>query len=281
MLPKLAYLALCRSIQLLALLGRGDASKDLEILVLRHQLSVLGTVASGDHSNRRPPLESLNALGDARIGCFEHFRQPSRREATPLCYPLTAPSGQMQQCPWRAFLREQAAGIVACDFFTVDTISLRRLYVLFFIELDTRRVLWVPKTCPPHATWACSWISPPSRSRRTTCALAAQADGGTAPIGGAWPSERRADVGCSVTAPSPDDIGSRSAEEVDMVEVGDRVLVESEKVGMVTRSGVVMAVDGRLITVRWDSGSQSVFIPSAGSLRVTGHEPPAGEVNSS
>jgi hypothetical protein len=56
--------------------------------------------------------------------------------------------------------------------------------------------------------------------------------------------------------------------------------VESEKVGMVTRSGVVMAVDGRLITVRWDSGSQSVFIPSAGSLRVTGHEPPA-EVNSS
>jgi hypothetical protein len=36
-----------------------------------------------------------------------------------------------------------------------------------------------------------------------------------------------------------------------------------------------------LITVRWDSGSQSVFIPSAGSLRVTGHEPSPGEVNSS
>ena len=35
MLPKLAYLTLCRSIQLLALLARGDASKDLEILVLR------------------------------------------------------------------------------------------------------------------------------------------------------------------------------------------------------------------------------------------------------
>jgi hypothetical protein len=66
-----------------------------------------------------------------------------------------------------------------------------------------------------------------------------------------------------------------------MVEVGDRVLVESEKVGTLTRSGVVMAVDGRLITVRWDSGSQSVFIPSAGSLRVTGHEPPVEEVNSS
>ena len=61
-----------------------------------------------------------------------------------------------------------------------------------------------------------------------------------------------------------------------MVEVGDRVLVESEKVGSVTRSGVVTAVDGRLITVRWDAGSQSVFVPSAGSLQVTGHEPRVG-----
>jgi hypothetical protein len=60
-----------------------------------------------------------------------------------------------------------------------------------------------------------------------------------------------------------------------MVEVGDRVLVESEKVGSATRSGVVTAVDDRLITVRWDSGSESVFVPSAGSLRVIGHEPPA------
>jgi putative transposase len=40
-LSKLAYLTLCRSIQLLALLARGDAAKDLEILVLRHQLVVL------------------------------------------------------------------------------------------------------------------------------------------------------------------------------------------------------------------------------------------------
>ena len=65
-----------------------------------------------------------------------------------------------------------------------------------------------------------------------------------------------------------------------MVEVGDRVLVESEKVGQVARSGVVMAVEGRLITVRWDSGSESVFVPSAGSLRVTGHEPPEGTAGS-
>ena len=41
MLSKLAYLTLCRSIQVLVLLVRGDAAKDLEILVLRHQLAVL------------------------------------------------------------------------------------------------------------------------------------------------------------------------------------------------------------------------------------------------
>jgi len=51
--------------------------------------------------------------------------------------------------------------------------------------------------------------------------------------------------------------------------------VESEKVGAVTRSGVVTDVDGRLITVRWDSGSTSTFVPSAGCLQVTGHEPQA------
>jgi hypothetical protein len=38
-LPRLAYITLRRSIQLLVLLARGDAAKDLEILVLRHQLT--------------------------------------------------------------------------------------------------------------------------------------------------------------------------------------------------------------------------------------------------
>jgi hypothetical protein len=45
-LSKLAYLTVCRSIQLLALLARGEAAKDLEILVLRHQLTVLQRQAS-------------------------------------------------------------------------------------------------------------------------------------------------------------------------------------------------------------------------------------------
>ena len=63
------------------------------------------------------------------------------------------PSPRRTAETWTTFLRTQAAGILACDFFTVDTVSLRRLYVFFFIELDTRRVHLAGITPNPTGPW--------------------------------------------------------------------------------------------------------------------------------
>jgi putative transposase len=54
---------------------------------------------------------------------------------------------------WRTFLRAQAQGVIACDFLTVDTVWLRRFYVLFFIALDTRRVHVAGASEHPSGRW--------------------------------------------------------------------------------------------------------------------------------
>ena len=64
------------------------------------------------------------------------------------------PSGTRGGVTWREFLRAQGRTMIAVDFFTVDTVWLQRLYVLFFIELGSRRVHLAGCTPHPHATWA-------------------------------------------------------------------------------------------------------------------------------
>ena len=69
MLPTLAYLTLCRSIQLLAMVARGDAAKDLEILVLRHQLAVL---------RRQTPRPKLEPTDRALLAAISRVLPRSR-----------------------------------------------------------------------------------------------------------------------------------------------------------------------------------------------------------
>jgi putative transposase len=202
-------------IDLLVLRGRRDRSKDVEILVLRHQLAILQRQIS------RPRFEPedravLTALARVlrrdrwsillvkphtilawhRRLVANHWTYPHRPgrpstlaetrrtilrlardnptwgyrrihgELAQLGITIAAstvwtilktagidPAPGRTSQSWTTFLRAQAAGIVACDFFTVDTVVLRRYYVLFFIELDTRRVHLAGVTKNPTGAW--------------------------------------------------------------------------------------------------------------------------------
>src|SRR5207302_8395833 len=63
------------------------------------------------------------------------------------------PAGRRSGLTWKRFLAAHAKTLVATDFFTVDTVFLKRLHVLFFIHLASRRILWAACTREPDADW--------------------------------------------------------------------------------------------------------------------------------
>jgi putative transposase len=63
------------------------------------------------------------------------------------------PAPRRLEQSWAEFLRQQAASILECDFLTVDTLFLKRFYVLFFVELASRRVHLAGITTNPDGRW--------------------------------------------------------------------------------------------------------------------------------
>jgi putative transposase len=80
------------------------------------------------------------------------------------------PAGTRRGMTWREFVRVHQQSLLAVDFFTVETIWLQRLYVLFFIELGTRRVHLAGCTPNPNGLW----IS--QQARQLTWTLAERAE---------------------------------------------------------------------------------------------------------
>jgi transposase InsO family protein len=76
------------------------------------------------------------------------------------------PAPRREELTWSEFIRAQAHGILAFDFFTVESLCLRTFYVLFAIEVASRRIRILGVTRSPNAAWVTR------QARNLSCELA-------------------------------------------------------------------------------------------------------------
>ncbi len=74
------------------------------------------------------------------------------------------PAPRRARLTWRRFLQAHGRAILACDYFTVHTVFLKCLYILFFLELASRRTLFTACSAQhPGGAWAAQQARNPSR----------------------------------------------------------------------------------------------------------------------
>jgi putative transposase len=117
--------------------GRPRVSREFRELVLRLA--------------RENPRWGYQRIAGEMVGLGVHVSATTVRRI--LASAGLGPAGVRDGLSWRQFIRSQAQSMIACDFFTVDTIGMRRIYVLFFIELSTRRVHLAGMTENPDGAW--------------------------------------------------------------------------------------------------------------------------------
>jgi hypothetical protein len=130
-----------------------------------------GWLSVGDDPEVVLRLARTRAGGNVRIVRLNGLGLAQSATTVKVIFEVGLCPPDREAAPWR-LLRAQAASMLAVDFFTVETISLQRLYVLFFIELGSRRVHLAGCTTNPTAVWVTQharqscWTLPQQRSFR-------------------------------------------------------------------------------------------------------------------